>query len=111
MKLPYFILLLILSFSLNVQAETHHCFPNNRAFSPGLVGTELVSETQSRDIFRQLLALYSQDVAAQGGRLDIAEIDTMEFDAFANQTIDGDFLVRMTKGVRFQQEMTVDGYT
>jgi hypothetical protein len=111
MNLPKCILLFIFSFTFNVLAEKHDCFPDKRAFKSGFAGQELVTEAQSSDILSRLSALFSQDVAARGGRLDIQELDTDQFDAFADETPDGDFQVRLTKGVRFQENMSVDGYT
>lgn len=111
MNLPKCILALALSYAFTVQAEKHHCFPSRKPFMPGFVGQELVSQAQARDVMQKLSQLYSQDVAALGGRLDIAELDSMQFDAFANQMPNGEFRVRLSKAVRFQQEMSLDGYT
>lgn len=111
MNLPKCILALVFCSAFSVQAEKHHCFPSAKPFMSGFVGQELVTEDQSREVIQRLSTLYAQDVAALGGRLDIAELDTMRFDAFANQMPNGDFQVRLTKAVRFQQEMSLDGYT
>jgi len=111
MNLPKCILAFFFCFALNVHAEKHHCFPSHRPFNSAFVGQELVTEAQSQEVIGRLSALYAQDVAALGGRLDIAELETMRFDAFANQMPNGDFQVRLTKAVRFQQEMSLDGYT
>ncbi len=71
---------------------------------------EKISARFMQMLFGKLTTIYSQDMAAAGGRLNIYEDRDMDFQAFADRERPGEFSVKISKGVRYHQLMTEDAY-
>jgi hypothetical protein len=70
-----------------------------------------VTDGEAALIEQRLSAIYAQDIARLGGRLDLHEVDRMDFAAFASRAEDGRFVVELYKGLRYHRLMTLDTYT
>lgn len=120
MKKAFICLCLGIGFNVTAAAVDHsaniNCFPTAGRTMFAQTLTAQVSDEERDQIFERLNALYHSEVEARGNVLKIYEFDNMEFGAFAFQkdseeveglTVDH---VQIYKGVRFNKDMTADGY-